>query len=131
MISFAIGPIFILLSVIVIPLLVLFIQLCIKQPKVAAIIALVPLVFIASIVLLKFYSFSSHQVIAPVREITNYSNNGRVEQIIRYPNSSNQSAIINSRWVYVSLACSCPAGCKANPLCYGRIRLTGNNSNIF
>ena len=89
--------VFILLLIIAIPLLVLFIRLCIKKPKIAAIIALVPLVFIASVVSLEFYSASrSHQIIAPVREITNYSNNGRVEQIIRYPNSSNQSAIINN-----------------------------------
>ncbi len=94
MIRVALFPMWIILLAVIIPLLVLFIRLCIKKPKIAAIIALVPLVFIASIVLLRY--LRSHRVIVPVRQITNYSDSGRVEQIIQYPNSSGQSVIINN-----------------------------------
>lgn len=87
---FAIGPIFILLLVLVIPLLVFFIRLCIKKPKVAAIVALVPLVFLS---LMFFLPYRDIQIIEPVRSVTQSTTNNETIPVPRYPVSANQAPI--------------------------------------
>ena len=86
----AFGPIFILLLLVVVPLLVFFIRLCIKQPKVAATVALVPLLLIISVFL---YRASSHVRLAPATKVVQYLPNSGVRQIKPY---FNQSPIINN-----------------------------------
>jgi len=80
MVPVAFGPIFILLLVVVIPLLVMFIKLCIKKPKIAAIVALILIVFVVSIVLrmhvgvplYRTVSNVTHQQARPVLEASQY-----------------------------------------------------------
>ena len=82
--AIAFFPMLIILLVVVIPLLVLFIRLCIKKPKVAAIIAVVPLLLI-----LTLFWF------VPVRRAV-HTANSEINQIPQYQDTSSQSVIVNN-----------------------------------